>query len=67
MNQLEIISSRLSILSDELKNYSKSLEFEEICHFTMDNCTNIPWDNLNSKGLYLIEIKNDSTFSDFSS
>ncbi|ROI10751.1 hypothetical protein EGI11_02340 [Chryseobacterium sp. H3056] len=66
-NTLEGISDKLSEIHSDLESYCSTLNFEEICEFTMDNCNTIPWENLETKGIYLIEIKNNSSFTDFSS
>lgn len=66
-NTLEEISGKLSEIHSDLESYCSTLNFEEICEFTMDNCDTIPWATLETKGIYLIEIKNNSSFTDFPS
>lgn len=64
---LEEISGQLSEIHSELKSYCSTLNFEQICEFTMDNCQDMPWERLSTPGIYQIEIKNISTFTDFTS
>lgn len=56
---MEMIDEKISAIQIELEEFAQSLKFEELCEFSMTNLENIPWENLNFQGLYLIEIKND--------
>lgn len=67
MTQFETINTKLKEINIELVNYANLLEFEEICEFDLKNCNNIPWEEISCKGIYLIEIKNNSNYSDFKS
>lgn len=68
MNQLERIDVKLKVLNSELISLANSIEIEQICEFNMENCgAAIPWNDIVFSGVYLIEIKNDSKFSDFAS
>lgn len=67
MNTLEQINCKLSELNSQLIAYSKSLNFEEICEFSMARCQDIPWESLDVTGVYLIEVKNNTSFTDFPS
>ncbi|NWL03681.1 hypothetical protein DM790_22920 [Flavobacterium collinsii] len=68
MNQFEEIKSKIKEINAELVNYASTLEFNKICDFTLDNCTErIPWEDMKGHGVYFIEIKNQNHFSDFKS
>lgn len=67
MKQFEIINSKLKEINIELIEYANSLELEFICEFNMENCNEIPWGELDCKGIYFIEIKNNYLFLDFKS
>lgn len=68
MSQLEQINIKLKELNSELISLAKSIEFEKICEFNLENCKNtIPWDDIMFSGVYQIEIKNDERFNDFTS
>lgn len=60
------IDEKISAIQVELYEYSKTLEFNELCEFSMTNLENIPWEEINCQGLYLIEIKNDLKHNVFS-
>lgn len=68
MDQLEAINSKLRELNNEVVLFANSLEFEPVCEFNIENCsTDVPWNDLEFSGIYLIEIKNDLKFNDFAS
>lgn len=67
MTELEVINKKLTELNDELVNYAKSLNFKIVCEFDLENCESIPWNEIHSKGIYFIEIKNKTNFNDFQS
>jgi hypothetical protein len=68
MDKLEKINNKLSELNSELILLANSIDFEPICEFNLENCsTTIPWQNIVFSGVYLIEIKNDLKFNDFTS
>ncbi len=63
-------------IDTEITGYVNSLEkevdnisFEEVCEFKLnkDHIEEIPWGTLNYPGVYLLEIKNDNIFNDFTS
>lgn len=63
INQIDNeINRQLELLKHEIE----SVQFDEICEFRLQDAEKlIPWDNLNHKGIYLFEIKNDNRFFDF--
>ena len=65
MKQLESINTKLKNINAELIEFANSLELEFVCEFNMENCNEIPWENINCKGIYFIEIKNNYLFEDF--
>lgn len=68
MDKLEAINVKLKELNAELISLANSINFEPICEFNLENCsTVIPWKDILFSGVYLIEIKNDLKFNDFTS
>src|SRR6476620_3265649 len=68
MTQLETINGKLTELNSELISLANSIEFETICEFNLENCGSaIPWQNIVFSGIYLIEIRNDLQFDNFTS
>nr|WP_315222226.1 hypothetical protein [uncultured Flavobacterium sp.] len=68
MDKLETINVKLRELNSELIELADSIDFEPICEFNLEHCaTTIPWNNIVYSGVYLIEIKNDLKFNDFTS
>lgn len=66
MESLLYIDESLSILLNNLKSESSKLSFMDICEFKiLQSKEKIPFDNLNYKGIYMIEIKNCETFDSF--
>lgn len=56
---MKLIDEKISAIQTELSQYAESLNFNELCEFSMNTVQNIPLEDLNCQGLYLIEIKND--------
>jgi len=68
MTQFEIINSKIKVLTNEIEEYARGLEFVPKCEFTLENCNiSIPWNDIKGKGVYFIEIKNNGNFNDFNS
>ena len=44
---------------DIVKLYVKTCEIENLCEFTLDNFSSIPWEQLKHKGVYQIDVRND--------
>lgn len=65
MKQLKDINIKLKAINKELIEVAKVLEFEFVCEFNLKNCDEIPWENIDCKGIYFIEIKNNYLFKDF--
>lgn len=61
----EEINNKFTQLKTELSEFAETLEFTEICEFSMNDLSQIPWDNLNISGIYKIDIKNNGIYSDF--
>lgn len=65
-NFLDEIETQLLEINKNLKEYAKTLEFVELCEFTIENCEEtIPWEAIDCSGLYLIEIKNNTKHNTF--
>lgn len=68
MNKFESINFKLKELNSELITYAENLEFQTVCDFTLETCTEcIPWKEIEGEGVYFIEIKNQHHFPDFKS
>ena len=66
MSQIDTINFQLRDIYWELVAYANSIDFEPICEFKLFNSDEIiPWEKLNSSGIYLVEIKNDLKHSNF--
>ena len=66
--KIEQIDKEINKQLELLKDKVKLIELEEICEFKIDEASDkIPWNDLVYKGIYLLEIKNDKRFTDFSS
>ena len=62
MTEIEKIDNELDLLFDILKNETSLFDFETICDFTIDDASRaIPWNNIVFQGVYLIEIKNNTS------
>ena len=59
------IDEKISAIQVELREYSQTLKFTELCEFSMNNLESILWQELDCQGLYLIEIKNDLKYNIF--
>ena len=58
------IDRQLRLLNKEVE----SIVLEDICEFSISEANDkIPFNNMNYKGIYLFEIKNDCRFTDFDS
>ncbi len=54
------IDQKLTTINKELTQAAATLKFDPICEFNMTTASNIPWDKLQHKGIYLIEINNST-------
>ncbi len=68
MDKLETINVKLKELKSELISLANLIDFDPICEFNLENCAiTIPWKDIMFSGIYLIEIKNDLKYNDFTS
>jgi len=62
---LKKLDKELTVLNSELTEIAGELKFERICEFDMATAKEIPWEKLKSKGIYLMEIQNNSNHETF--
>ena len=62
---LEQLDTKLTTLNNQLTQIASELKFESVCEFNMENAKEIPWEKIRSKGIYLVEIQNDSDHESF--
>lgn len=63
MLDFKIIDSEVTKLQIAVREYAETLKFNIDCEFKLaEEISEIPWAELNYKGIYLIEIKNNQRF-----
>jgi hypothetical protein len=62
---LKQLDEKLTLLNQELTEVASKLEFQAICEFNMATAKKIPWDKLKYKGIYLLEIQNETEHETF--
>lgn len=63
MLDFKIIDSEVTKLQIAVREYAETLKFNINCEFKLaEEISEIPWAELNYKGIYLIEIKNNQRF-----
>ena len=62
---LKQLDEQLTTLNNQLTEIASNLKFEPVCEFDMATAKEIPWEKIRSKGIYLVEIQNDSDHSSF--
>lgn len=69
MENILKIDAEITSYIDSLKKEVDNITFEEVCEFKLNkqHIKEIPWGTLNYPGVYLLEIKNDGVYDDFSS
>lgn len=67
---IDEINTKVEEIIKEIEKFALTLEFEEICEFSMEEDEDldkkIPQDKLEKSGIYLIEIKNNGNWQNFS-
>lgn len=68
MSGIQLVDNNITESVKLLEIIAEELQFQEVCEFKLnkDHIAEIPWGGLKYSGLYLIEIKNQEIFTNFS-